>query len=175
MLRLFYGNASFIHFFGLAGNVVENFADGDDALLAANLAVAGDKERAFIEGGKSFQSVAPARDGGLFIEANRIPAAEKEIAGVDDVLLGNSRDDVGAGVTGIRFENGSQPAKIDGQGQFGGIERVIGEAKNSRVCDLKNAGESVQVGLRMGAFRIRLGVFDALFERCQHGFLIRAL
>src|SRR5579864_7738195 len=96
VLRFLGRNAGLVHFFGLGGDVVKNFADRGDAFLAANLAVAGNEERVFVEGGKFLQRIAPAGDGGFFVKAHGVPAAEEEVARVDNVLLWNPRYNVGS-------------------------------------------------------------------------------
>ena len=42
---------------------------------------------------------------------------------------------------------------------------MIRKTKNGGIRDLKDTGDRVQVALRVGAFSIRLCIFDALFER----------
>jgi len=60
MLCFLGGNTCFVHFFGLAGNIVEHFADGGNAFLAAKLAVAGNKQGVLVEGGKFLERGAPS-------------------------------------------------------------------------------------------------------------------
>src|SRR5258708_20367714 len=76
VLRFFGRNSRLVHFFGLRGDVIKHFAERSDAFLAANLAVTRDKERVLMERSEFFQSVAPARNRGFFLEPDRIPAPE---------------------------------------------------------------------------------------------------
>src|SRR5262249_51642946 len=55
VLRFLRGHAGFKHFFGLSGDVVEDFADAGDAFLAADLAVAGNENGFFVPGGEGLE------------------------------------------------------------------------------------------------------------------------
>src|ERR1700751_3890393 len=90
-------DTSLVHFFGLGGDIVENFANGGNTFLAADLTVAGDENGVFVVGGEFLEGVAPTGNVGLLVDGDRIPAAEQQVSGVDDVLLRDAHDDVGAG------------------------------------------------------------------------------
>src|SRR5260370_1318665 len=171
---------TFLNIFGspgafVPGVVVEDFANGGNALLAANLAVARDEERVFIERGKFFQGVSPARNRSFLVETDGIPAAEEQVPGVDDVLVRNAHDDVRPGMAGIRFQDRRQAAEIDRYRKLGGIERIVRQSTHAGICNLEDSGDRVQIALGMGPFRIRLCILDALFERPEHRLFVCSL
>src|SRR5256884_36823 len=70
---------------------------------------------------------------------------KEEVSGVNDVLLRNSGNDVGAGVSRMRFKHRRQTAQIDGHGQLCGIERMVGKAKDTGAHDLEDNRGRVEV------------------------------
>jgi len=169
------GNACLVHFFGLHRKIIEDIAEALNALLAADGAVAGNKQGVFVPGGEGLQGVAPAGHGALFVEAGGIGVAKDEVAGVDDFLIGDADDEVGAGVARIVFDDDGEVAEIEVEGEFGGVEGTIGKTDHGFVGDVKDVADSGEVTLSVLAGDVGLGGLDVLFRACQESGAIAAL
>jgi hypothetical protein len=158
------GNAGFVHFFGLHCEVVEEVAEGLDTFLAADGAVAGDEESVFVPGGEGLERVAPTGHGALFVEAGGIGVTEYEVAGVDNFLIGDADDEVGAGVAGIVFDDDGEVAEVEVHREFRGIERLVGEGERGFIDQVEYVGDGTEIALCVLAGGIGLGIFDAFFD-----------
>src|SRR2546428_335864 len=85
-------------------------------------------------------------------------------AGKDDVLVGDTGDDVGAGVAWVGLEDSGDAAEIHRHGELPGVERVVGKGQNGAVGKRPNSSGGVDVGLSALAFCLVLGALNALLE-----------
>src|SRR5258708_27235855 len=157
------GNACMVHFFGLHGEVVEDIAEIPDTFLAADVAVARDEESVFVPGGESLEGVAPAGHGALLVEAGGISVAENEVAGVDNFLIGDANDKVGAGMAGVVFDYDGVVAEVVIHGKFCGIERAIGKGDGSFVGQVEDVAYGAEIALGVLAGDVGLGILYAFF------------
>ena len=81
--------------------------------------------------------------------ADRIPATEQQVSGVDDVLLRDAHDDVGAGMPGVTFEDGGKAPEFDGHGKFCRVDGMIGQCQDGGFDGLEHAGVGGQIALCM--------------------------
>src|SRR5258706_764544 len=125
VLRFFDWDSGLVHFFCLSHDVVEHFANRGNSFLPANLSVAGHEQRVFIERRKFLQRIAPARNCSLLVEAHGIPSAEKQISGVNHVLLGHFHNHVRPRMPRMRLHHRRQPAQIHRHRKFCRIDRMI--------------------------------------------------
>jgi hypothetical protein len=169
------GNAGLVHFFGLQGEVVEEVAEGLDAFLSADGAVAGDEESVFVPGGEGLESFAPAGHGALVVEAGGISVIEDEVAGVDDFLIGDANDEIGAGVAGIVFDDDGEVAEVEVHRKFRGIERLVGEGERGFIGQVENGADGTEIALGVLAGDVVFGVFDAFFDGSEDGGAIGSL
>src|SRR6266481_3126799 len=163
------GNAGMVHFFCLHGEVVEDIAEVSDTFLAADVAVARDEESVFVPGGESLEGVAPAGHGALLVEAGGISVAENEVAGVDDFLIGDANDKVGAGMAGIVFDDDGEVAEVEIHGKFRGIDRAIGKGDGSFVGQVEDVAYGAEIALGVLAGDVVLGILDAFFGGSEEG------
>ena len=152
-----------MHFFGLQGEVIEDIAKALDAFLATNGAVAGDEEGVFVPGGEGLKGAAPAGHSALFVKAGGIGVAENQIACVDDFLIGDADDEVGAGMARIVFDDDGEVAEVEIHRKLRGIERTIGERQRSFVGHVEEVADGAEIALGVLSGDVVLGVLDALF------------
>jgi len=157
------GNARFVHFFGLQVEVVKEIAKVSDAFLAADGAVTGDEESVFVPGGEGLEGLAPTRHGALFVEAGGIGLAEYEVAGVDDFLIGDADDEVGAGMAGVVFDDDGEVSEVEIHREFGGVERAIRKREQSSVCQVEDVADGGEIALGVLTSDVVLGVLNAFF------------
>ena len=169
------GNAGLVHFIGLHRKVVENIAEVSNAFLAADVAVACDEESVFVPRGEGLEGFAPAGHGALIVEAGGIGVAENEVAGVDDFLFGDADDEIGAGMTGIVFDDDGEVAEVEIHRKFRGIERLVREGERGFVGQVEDVANSAEIALGVLAGGVGLGIFDALFDGSEYGGAIGSL
>src|SRR5262249_34803151 len=117
----------------------------------------------------------PAADRRFFVKADGIPAVEEQVASVDDVLVGDADNEVGAGVSGIGFDDDIKAAKADGPWELRGIERMIRQAEDAGVGDAENPRNCRQITLSVLLFNIGFGVGNLLLEGGEDGIAIGTL
>lgn len=161
------GNTGFVHFFSLQGEVVEKIAKALDPFLTADGAVAGDEEGLFVPGGESLESFAPAGHGALFVEASGIGVIEDQVARINDFLIGNANDQVGAGVAGEVFDNDGEVAEIEIHRKFRGIERLVRECQRRFVGQVEDVANGTEIALGVLTGGFGFGVLNAFFDRSK--------
>src|SRR5437899_1785167 len=167
------GYAGLVHFLRVLGEVVEDRARQRNAFLTAELAVTGNEESVFVESSEVAERSAPGGNRGG--EGDRIPGGEEQVAGEDDVLVGDAGDDVGAGVAWVGLEDSGDAAEINRQGELPGVERMVGKGEDGAVGERPNSSGGVDIGLRALAFCIVLGALNALLEGRQGFVAVHAL
>ena len=158
------GNTGLVHFFSLHGEVVEKIAKALDAFLTADGSVAGDEESVFVPGCEGLKSFAPAGHGALFVEARGISVIEDEVARVNDFLIGNANDEVGAGMAGEVFDDDWEMAEVEVHRKFRGIERLVREGQRCFVGQVENVANGAEIALGVLAGGFGFGVLDAFFD-----------
>ena len=169
------GNAGFVHFVGLHGEVVKEIAKALDAFLTADGAVAGDEESVFVPGGESLESFAPTGHGALFVEAGGIGVIEDQVAAVNDFLIRNANDQVGAGMAGEMFDDDGEMAEVEIHREFRGIERFVREGQRGFVGQVENIANGTEIALGVLAGDLGFGVLNAFFDGSQDGGAIGSL
>ena len=169
------GNAGLVHFLCLHSQVVEEVAQTLNAFLAADGAVTGHEESVFVPRGEGLEGVAPTGHGALFVEAGGIGMIEDEVAGVDNFLIGDTNDQVGAGVAGIVFDDDGEVAEVEIHRELCGIDRLVGEGEWRFVGQVEDVANGTEIALGMLAGGVGLGVFDALFDGSEGGGAIGSL
>jgi len=155
--------------------VVEEIAKVSDAFLAADGTVAGDEKSVFVPGGEGLESFAPAGHGALLVEAGGIGVAENEITGVDDFLIGDADDEVGAGMAGLVFDDDGEVAEVEIHGKFRGIKRAIRKREWSFVGHVEEVANGAEIALSVLAGDVVFCVLDAFFGWSEEGGAIGAL
>src|SRR2546427_7791884 len=156
------GYAGLVHFLRVLGEVVEDRARQRNAFLTAELAVTGNEESVFVESSELAERRAPGGNGG--VEGDRIPGVEEQVAGEDDVLVGDTGDDVGAGVAWVGLEDSGDAAEINRQGELPGVERMVGKGEEGAVGERPNSSGGGHIGRCAVAFCLVLCALNALLE-----------
>ena len=105
----------------------------------------------------------------IAVDVYRVLAAGQQVAGVDDVLLGDAEDQVGVGVADVVLDHHGEAAEVDLYGHFGGIERVIGQRENGLAHRHKHPGQALDVALKVFALAVGFGLAHALFPGLEVG------
>src|ERR1700730_1309489 len=170
---LFHRDTGLVRFSRLFGDVVKAGAHFRDAFLTKYLAVAGNEERAAVEGCKLRERRAPLC--WIPVDVDRVLPANQQTTDIHDILFRHAEDQVGVRMADIGFDYDVESAEVNLHRHFRGIERMIGQGENRLPYGLEHTGQALNVALCVFALIVRLGFAHSFFPQSEECGLVFGL